>query len=445
MTPRTRRVASDPTQSDSQILDLHFMKKAIERFPTARSAIDGLRAIGKPQKGLLKDSLYPAGEVETFLAMAGSLAVCMRGRTRQEQQVAVLLTRNNWTSLIAPWIMLTIEELILPDLESETPYTSNTRELAMWIIPYLLYPPKLHARIDFSLRELRDETPELAILLSRVWVKVIDQHHRTWGPWANLLASIVRGDLVQGPTHSTTYEIFKSLHPLGHIILRHINDETPRIPTMNNDELVGFNNFILLANSDQYGGSGPLNAEGVEKNSLPALIRLASGLLYKRKILREPGLNSEREASIVTLVLNNILKMMDGSVRVSEAIESGIMVALIRAFPCYFERDDPRLPQFEEHALKLLDRVSMYLVYPSVLHQFLRSSKKIMRLKEIQKQLRSKSKVLWGAWERTRKKAAKFHNIRQELIEDGRFWKCSNASVRTISRLFTFRLQLKRG
>ncbi|KAG7100143.1 hypothetical protein E1B28_001922 [Marasmius oreades] len=439
MTPRTRRGSKFPSQYDDHILDPYFMDKAIQRFPTPRSAIDGLRLIEKPQKGLLYTLSYPGGDVETFLAVAASLAECMRGN-RQEQQVAVILLRNNWISLIGPWVMTTIEELILPDLEPDAPAISTIREQAMWILPYLLYPPKLFTRIEFSIRELRDLTPDLALFLSRVWVNVIDRHHRTWGLWTNLLASLARGDLVQGPAHLTTHKVFESLHPLGHIFLRHLNYETPHVPTMDDDQLIEFNNFLLLTNCDQYGGRGPLNMEGVEKYALPALVRVVSCLLYKRKMLREHGVDSEREGSIVMLVLDNIYRMMDGFVRVSEALEAGITVALIRAYPLYFELDprppcpeldQERPPRFEEQALKILERIAKYLVFPVVLHQFLRLSKRVMWSKEMEKQLRSKSKALWTAWKQAQNKAIILRDIRRSLIADGCFWKCSNTSCKS--------------
>ncbi|KAG7094423.1 hypothetical protein E1B28_008023 [Marasmius oreades] len=392
-----------------------FLEEAKKLFPSGPRAISALRRIGQPRSAILQ-STNPSREVRTFLQILGSLGMDI-------PQTTETLIKENWTSFLAPWTFFVLEELVLSDRDPQTPAAWVTYNAALWIIPSFI---RLLRSKEIILRTLRDLTPHLSTVFARVWLKTVDQHHLTWGAWSAVVADIYLDDIA-AKVSACDMRLTEILYRAGTISLRHIHREIPRVPTMTSQGISDLNAFLAVLNP--YGGPGPLFHVERSEATLEALIRLLFALLCKRKKSQDAESSSiGYELTSAKILFEHIDYIMDGNIRVSQALEGGLVVALVKACPYYFSPNEsaPADQRFDVQASQFLERIAQFLVFPSVLHQFLRSVKAVTKSEKHENKLQEYSTLMWNVWDRTKRKALYLRAIRSDLKSVGRFWRCNN-------------------
>ncbi|KAF9254027.1 hypothetical protein L218DRAFT_1010211 [Marasmius fiardii PR-910] len=373
---------------DDGVLDHVFLANANRRFPTSITAIEGLRRVGRPQVGSFNPKSKPGEEIETTLSIMVSLGMGMRMKSARDRQSTLTLIHQSWISLLGP---------------RRSACTLRIRRYAYFCA--FQRPP--HTLLD-DFQNLMHLFPRFRSFLAKVLAKVLDQGHYTWGLWAALITRLVHDDMADTATGNNW--IFDNLQPFGHAFARQIHREVSRVPVMCDRELSNLYVTLVLLRPEFYGGESPLSARRVGKSGLQALVLLLSAFLRKRKRLTKPS--GSDELSTVMTSLHLILSVMDGNFRVAEAVEAGLVVALVKADSTYFFNDlTPTKQRFDNAASRLLDRVSQYLAFPAVLHHFLRSVKALEKSDNWDdgRRLKKNSESMWHVWGRAKDKAMMFH------------------------------------
>ncbi|KAF9261802.1 hypothetical protein L218DRAFT_961037 [Marasmius fiardii PR-910] len=401
-----------------------FVYDALARYPTGARAIEALRKIRRPQVGdAAVDKSNPGEDTETFLSISTCLGVKMKGK-KPESPPSLL--KDNWKDLFGPWVIYILDQLILSGDEPYTPTGVDLYDRALWSVCYFLSSFLGH---EHDFRKCGQMSPRLFPLLSQVWFKVIDENHFTWGRWSKLLLGFIQGSVAMKSDFRKDWDVFAKSGPLGSVFIRHIHREALHMPTASDFNISDLNIFLFLLIPIFHPGQTLPFKGKEEKYALLALVRLLSALLYKRRLLRNAStIGSELMA--VLHALNFITLIADSNLRVAEVIEAGLIISILKAYPCYYSRAhelELTGQRFDAVSSKILEHMAQYMAFPNVLHQFLRYAKTIGRFPEYERNLEKNSKALYDVWVRIRDQAYVWRSVRRRMISRGAYWKCTNA------------------
>ncbi|KAL0565165.1 hypothetical protein V5O48_016866 [Marasmius crinis-equi] len=160
---------------------------------------------------------------------------------------------------------------------------------------------------------------------------------------------------------------------------------------------------------------------------LQAFIRLLSLLLHKRKRFRdEVHLHTTPYRSIAYSVVIEAVEccrdVMVNEVVISDALDFGILAAIIKADSLYFspdlDQDQPlRQPgkSFTRIIVGIIDSISRFLIYSPILHRVLRSLRAMPDLDRWEDKLKLESPKAWSHWRDMKERAQWVYEIRREL------------------------------
>ncbi|KAL0572006.1 hypothetical protein V5O48_009947 [Marasmius crinis-equi] len=347
----------------------------------------------------------------------------------------------NWAPLLFPWIRYLVEGLAFSEDRPSTPAEVEALDKTLWVVPLFLSvfcplpgPHIFHEkRIDFG--TLQNMTPDFHLLAARTWFKVVNESHPVfvWGAWTSLLHLIfmccdqcscgVHTGFMQAPSPFGRWDPENG--QLGHLFVRHINRTIPFIASMDADGLTALHGFLMLFDTVPGGGMEAITSEDVMSESLSALIRLSSRLLRKCTVSQDDADFARIHTDITEKVLSTLELLMYTWYCVTLALDAGLITVFLKASARHSS-----LPGKIEAAMRrILGRVSQYLVYPAVLHAFLRVERKITG-GELEEKMRVESTALCDWWKFAVEKAVSLRHIRRGLKSKGIFWKCDNTDAK---------------
>ncbi|KAL0565383.1 hypothetical protein V5O48_016643 [Marasmius crinis-equi] len=417
-------------------MNSQFTDESFRRFQNIDNAIRKLRQIGVPPSSV--HALTP-NILEDVLQVFGALVSAkMTFRLRRATNQNTHWLESNWANLIGPWILFIVQELIpFTDVDGTiTPQILDCIQKSMWTIPlFLILLHELYDHQPAEVEMLRQSTPGLDFLIVQTWYKVLQQYHPATATWTILIFTMLdRATNRLSMLITIDNAIPVSVEEADIALIRHINREAQRIPTTEPSDLMYMREYLAIHGSWsalQYDHKGQSSTPFAILETLPSLAGFVFKLLYKRKSLQRASIG-DMESKAAHLALQT-LEYTSGAfapvyLSVCQILDAGLISALFKVSPCFFECDLRSKQQEKIPSLlcEFLDKVSKLLVYPTILHTFLTQTKKATggKLEKLEEEMRSKSEELWAGWRRTIERANLFRDLRRSFKAKGVLLKC---------------------
>ncbi|KAK1219086.1 hypothetical protein PQX77_018207 [Marasmius sp. AFHP31] len=413
-----------PDSSNSAV-DFSFLQAALRRFPTPQAAVTTPRGLEGPPAFL--NTPIPDSQLDAVANVFGALAGVMRGlHGNKRALVAAEAVKANWTSRIEPWVKWSLKQVVLNQERQLTPTIVDFIDRILVAIPgFLTFPGESYGRSHAVV--LKRQSPDLQPLLTQTWLETMDTAHKTRGLWSTCLngfaATLVGESIKPSTIGDGPYEENEAL---GRMLIRHLNIQiTPLIPSMSTAELGYAKEFLLALSGACFVNRSPFDYIELRALSIPASVKLVYTIVCKRKTLRQAHVDDPEMVLSLEIALI-CTTFMEGSIQgasyVVDAVKAGIIRAIFKANPKLFrcrERESPLDLRLYLPFMKIINTISRFLVYPVVLHEFLRAAKPIISSEWLESNLKTNSEVLWMCWERTKLKAFALKNLRHELRKTG--------------------------
>ncbi|KAL0571621.1 hypothetical protein V5O48_010339 [Marasmius crinis-equi] len=411
---------------------LDFLRQCSPKFPTPFTAVNELRRLGKPPSDCNIDIFNPGVRLQTAIKVMGALA----NREVAPSETVSPHIKAHWKSLIGPWVRVLLEDLILGDQGGPiTPEGVITWDHILMCIPGCL------ATVVPDIKTLNHTTPYLEPLLIQIWLTVIDECHWTWRVWCFLMVNVLATEVSENKNNIEPRRMpYRRNQNTGLILVRHINTHIPKISKMPSEDISALKCFMIMVSAFQ-DSSGPFTLCEVRLQAIPALVRLASTILFRcyRKIVH-PDSHLDRRSNdlhtIVELALTYLCSAMHDSRSVLLALESGLLKVVVKIPPQFLEHDHAiQTPGHESELtqalVSVLDQVAQMIIYPAIRHSFLSSAKKmgVDRVREDSEEDSSLPLVMQIAWKRTQEKAIFLRDMKQ-IMMDNSMVICANKDVR---------------
>ncbi|KAK1223054.1 hypothetical protein PQX77_014053 [Marasmius sp. AFHP31] len=401
---------------------------AFLKYRSAANAIRALRNLGKPPPSI--DINQPSPSITSFLEICAIVIAEFAEPSRTRS--ALYLVKSNW-SLIEPWTTFFLEQVVLTDEIPTTAQGNELLEYSITLIPTLINYPDLCRRPDIDTFEemgtLVDADPSLQGRIIRVWLKILysDDPHPSWRRWSVLFLAGLQGSDTESLTISdevlTQIRVDGRNPDLASRFVRILNSVLPNVSSMSEAEL-GYLSMFSHSIGQCLGVYTELMLLlPVDSRRLltVSITKLLAGVLYKNKrIRRNSDINNQAliEAhGIVTagLMILRCLFMVDETLIV-DAIESGLVVAMLKAVPCYHAYAVDKERQNPKYSLGFRDTFSSItevLIYPPVLRAFVRSLKKVSDAVLDGDGYAEEKPSWWQYWENCRKVGMMLQGMRQ--------------------------------
>ncbi|KAL0068186.1 hypothetical protein AAF712_004846 [Marasmius tenuissimus] len=428
---------SDALREELPIRNLPYFAKALSRFPTISSTLEQIRRIGNPTHSI--DISHPDTKTLNAIEVIGALACHMQAKG----PLTAAFVRRHWSTFFSRWIKFLLEKFILvePQNSPNTPQGVDAVEHILTGVPIFLSFPEDGAADEII--AVVSASPYLLHLVSQVWCKTIDTSHHTWGTWTIALGIVVAGShpqytppQIRDPSTPTLYRAKQG--NLGEILSRHISHEAQRLPTMDLRDLGYFKMFMMVICQPRcFDTEHPTMLHKNLQYSVPAYVAVLRGLLHKRKSLRNASIDGRECTDAQQIAMPMMISLseprMHDPYRVREMLKDGLIEAIFKAYPCFFLNTAAAEPTvgdpFGNCAVGIIELISKYLGYSSVLRQFLRTVKKITDAPgDLEGKVRGKSSAIWSSWEGAKAKANGFYRLYQNVKETGM---CSSEECRT--------------
>ncbi|KAJ8078333.1 hypothetical protein PM082_000540 [Marasmius tenuissimus] len=406
------------------LVDWAFVRRANRRFKSANGALAHLRRLGRPPSSAALCLINYMSTLEVVLEVIATLTATMRGLNgRNASESVVFAIKEEWKSVIGPWIMFLLNVVVSAGDGPSTPQAVEVVNQTLTLIPSMMSFPQG----SNTASAITQTSPHLFPLLVQVWCKVVDENHPAWGTWSSLLFDYAPPDRLKRrvPTHIETPPDDKD-EVVGRLIVRHLQRESLRITTMSLEELNSFQTFVgCLPVAYFIGPRTALSLMSIRRLVVSLCSYILSQLLSERKSLSRATSKSPEcllVHDIATLLAGYLEPFIDEPVWVVEVMNAGFIKAIFKAYPCLFEAGRQR-PVYLDQSLtywlcKILDQISKFLIYSSVIHKFSRAERKIMAIEGAVGTLKWKSEDLMQRWAVASEKAMVFRTFRQSLKDD---------------------------
>ncbi|KAL0578661.1 hypothetical protein V5O48_003327 [Marasmius crinis-equi] len=379
-----------------------LLAEVMKEYPSSITAIEHLRRTRIPNAGSF-DLSHPGTDVNSVIAAIMALCECL---DRPRISVAIGNIEKYWGSVLRPWVAFLLGQICRGDPSS--PEGVDAFEDLLAATPPIVAIGLGHIHPDSTY------VPDSAIsaLIFQIWLRAVERHHISWGPWSALMAYMteswpeVASSL--GYTHNSN---------LGGTFIRHLNYLTQVITTLPTSFLGNIANFLCVISFRGNVQDSSLGCHSFRRTIIPALVRIISGLVRKRKSLRHAsGGSYEREAArrVVSLATRLLILFVADPLSVVAVLDAGILKAIIKAHKCFFVASDDGDLTTSCVTLfcHILDNISIFLIWPSVLRHFPKSGEGKPAL---EMELRTKNELVWEAWERASAKAHELRDFRKDL------------------------------
>ncbi|KAL0565434.1 hypothetical protein V5O48_016591, partial [Marasmius crinis-equi] len=301
----------------------------------------------------------------------------------------------------------------------------NARSRCFAYIPCLLgAPPDKKALLAMT-----RSFPDLRPLLTEALCKVVEECHPIWRLWAHMLYAIKSPT---APNDDIAPEfrgkIYHEGPELGLIFARHLHHEAHLLATIPVEKIPDIWALLICLTPRELFRHAPLAHSEVLPHSVPALISVISALLKRKKIRRGTAENDERKAvhNLVVLGWIYLAAILVGYTSALIALNAGVVPMLLKTPMSLFLRDTPKSSLAQE-ATSTIEIIDSFLIYPRILHAFLRSIQGFSdpMMEEIEAGMKMGSVTLWQAWDRAKSKALRLREFRRELKKNPSFLCCS--------------------
>ncbi|KAL0069929.1 hypothetical protein AAF712_002824 [Marasmius tenuissimus] len=300
--------------------------------------------------------------------------------------------------------------------------------------------------------ELTKLSPTLHSTFVHVWCKVLElRQHHTWADWSTLLRKFAEEDLTIRLSNSPMKRPYPSdSNPaaMGFSFLRHLHCLIPNIRKMTISELrLDVQNFVKATTFCHRGPESEMfqTSPAVAPSIVFAVSTLLLRIVTKRKTLLNATVDSAECKVSHTIAVDSALLIPNvlqwGTTWSEEAVEAGVLKAVVKAYPCLFEFDQ-KPDTSPEGRLdvwlgRILEAISRALFYASMLHLFSRAERKISAAEGegLSEMLQAKSESLYDHWVMARDRARMIRMIRSCLKKRSPRVTCVNSTCLQVSNV----------
>ncbi|KAL0057952.1 hypothetical protein AAF712_015392 [Marasmius tenuissimus] len=377
----------------------------VARHASSRVALVHLRSLGKPPSSMNSSILFDRSPV--LLSVIITLGVCLYGsKGPREVSFAMSQVRTHWDSSLSPWLQFLIRELVLWEDGPSTPEGVEILEQSLAAIPIFLL--EVISKDDNILKPLQS-------LVIRAWIKTIHDDHSSWGLWSHLsgyLTESTKRDIV-GFLGEPYCEDDRTTR-LGLLFVDHLNRTAQQVAKMELESLDDLRCFIVCHTHDRTwfdGSLSPMYRPEVAGAAISGLVRILSGI-RKRRFVSDSDLETKEVMhQLLRAVLGHMVyHHVTDPLSIEEALQAGIIKALLE-LPSTRAWDS----RLEEVSRKIIDQVSIFLLYPTVLRRFWKSNWKIIGSGPIEGDTKQVPTGLWNCWKSLEAKAVDIRTFRQTL------------------------------
>ncbi|ESK90105.1 hypothetical protein Moror_7844 [Moniliophthora roreri MCA 2997] len=395
-----------------------FLENAATRFNTPRKAITILRSqLRRPPSDV--DISNPSDEVYTALQALGCLAcyvtpahpLAIRTRNHRDASQTASSIESNWSSCVGLWVLFFIDKFLLAETEPSTQYGQELLDVIAYMIPLLFMYPALCSDNVQAVEQLKSISHEFPNIATRAMLMLVEKYHFTWNSWCSSVGSVQLYGI--SGSESFTAAMLEAAFTYGHnvslIYVRHIHRECQRAHTTS--EIMDFAGMrcLMLSFTTCIHPDSPLYIPFILNGGVRKLTDLLTTVIRRRKSIRHiqstTSSNFEDPYVVAALAASQLGMTFSRSPRsVCDALEGGLISAIFKANRFYdYEKFGSYLSNshhgemLSESFKNILERIAMFLVYPSVLHRFLNAAEKMTR-EGLEEALAVKSQPLFKTW-----------------------------------------------
>ncbi|KAL0580161.1 hypothetical protein V5O48_001871 [Marasmius crinis-equi] len=327
--------------------------------------------------------------------------------------------RPYWQDCLQPWIDFIFRNIILTHQRPTETSSIDYFECSVNNLPVILRLPRDDA--DW----IENATPGLVHALLQSWYLLLDLVHPASVQWEALILSFIRANPNCLPP-STALDppvLYYENDHLGEIIVEYLTRTIRDIRKKSLHDLHDIHGLLsLITKICMLHKLPPIFMGTNAYRTLHLTAKLCDTLLLaKKKRLRNGKVQSTiyREAhAIIVMCYNIILKGMDQAIRVHYVLTDNFLENMMSVDSRYLHLDHltpHRDLQFQHISMEILNHISVFLIYPFVLRQFVRISHNLHINRD--RFIEARANNLWTAWVNINEKAASFFGIRQEMKE----------------------------
>ncbi|KAK1231333.1 hypothetical protein PQX77_005548 [Marasmius sp. AFHP31] len=268
-----------------------------------------------------------------------------------------------------------------------------------------------------------DTSPRLRDLTRHVWVMVLVDHHPLWQLWTQLAAMVFRGKLLETFTDDRDANKFYTRWPgksLSMAFICHTRCEIQRISSMSDKDVMRLVDLQVLWSNEAVIPGNPVVMYPIPRCTLRTQARLISEALRRRQKVLFASADGEILSmalnSLVTVNLAQIVQVLEERGRwwITDFLDTNVLVDFFKADMLDIDSigSGTLSTRIAIHLAKTFDLVSRNLVYPMVLHAFLRTVGKVGHAGV---EGRRQQEYWWSSWVRCKRKAFVLKGIRSEL------------------------------
>ncbi|KAJ8075263.1 hypothetical protein PM082_019599 [Marasmius tenuissimus] len=406
-----------------------FLRESNCRFATTGKALDRLSRLGMPQAGPVDPSAFllnaesPSSNNWTFLHILGALLYDLDHSLHRSQSLILRQIKRHWL-YIHPWTTYLLDAVTTSKVTA-TQKGYEIVECVLHIVPLVVqYPTRFPpAQQETEITTLIESSPKLRDSTRRVWVMIVADHHPLWQLWTQLAAMVFRAKTFDIRIDDRDANQLHSGCPgrsLSMALTRHTIREIPCISSMTDKDVMHLVDLHVLWSNETVIPGNPVVMCPIPRYTLRIQARLISKALRKRqKVLfasADGGILSMALNSLVTVNLAQVFQVLEGRGRwwITEFLDTDVLVNFFKADMLDIDSIGSGILSagIGIYLAKTLDLVSRNLVYPMVLHAFLKT---VRKLEHAGVEGRRQQECWWSSWVRCKRKAFVLKGIRREL------------------------------
>ncbi|ESK91573.1 mynd finger family protein [Moniliophthora roreri MCA 2997] len=393
--------------------DYQLFKSFIrQQFTSHEGAMARLRRNNKLPVAF--DVSRPPVQVWNALGSIAYLTDKMHNGGSKARKDTMASVKKNWSSgaNIGLWVTFLIENVALAD-ESKGPFTPEGVDLLDKVLRVLslllLYPDAVKAEtedVDVEARILRRASPNLPLLSTNVWLRVLELSHATWHTWSAVVALIMYdGSHFEAFADHMTQVNSSGKLDVTRIYICHLLLVTQHFGDMGEQRFIGLQLFMSLVYISSF--KGPLYSPFLLNGGIPALFNLLKMFITRPKLLQRTP-NDSSDFHCAALLLIEGASLLGGFLAtpmwISQALDLGLLILMFKA-KRFFAYDKIRESKEKDCGRKLgdifsemLNTIKVFIVYPSIRTRFLKSMKHIID-SGLEENLQPRPEPFWSSWE----------------------------------------------
>ncbi|KAL0567029.1 hypothetical protein V5O48_014966 [Marasmius crinis-equi] len=373
-------------------------QSAIASYPSSRFALAQLCTMGSPPTSASMSIILD----KTLLVLKVATTLTLKiGNGPSEASSTIIQIRNHWGSSLNPWLQFVIRDLVLCEDGPSTPEGIDILELTHSVIPAFLL--SIYSETPHILKTLQP-------LITQAWFRVLDNHHCSWVTWTRLTAGLAqmqeRVVLLSEP--------YPEEQPLRLVFVTFLHQSAHQVKTMDIERLHDLGYFMVCHNPHLtcFAGSiSPMYHPETQGSAVQALCRIIS-VLVKRRSLSDSREEKEAMYHLLSLALGHVVYHVREPRMVVEILQAGIVKDLLELQqPSAAER------RLEEVSCEILDQISAFLLYPSVLRCFWRTNESILGSQAMMEWSSQQTENMGRCWKSLEEKTMDLQSLRRRLKE----------------------------